>query len=113
MKHVHERTGKTFEIGRLVDPDGGTYDINVIIKFDEENDFEQNPVIVDYYFGDYDKNDTDYYIDKYLEKQDTLKSTLKFLEGMLLVDETFMDQENVTELKKTIQSVKDMTTNVL
>ena len=113
MKHLNERTGKAFEIGRLVDPDGSAYDINVIVKFDEENNFEQSPVVIDYYFGDYDQKDTDYYIDKYLEKQDTLKSALKFLEDKLLVDESFMDPEDVTELKKTIQSVKDMTTDIL
>lgn len=40
MTHIHEKTGKKFDVGRLFDSDGKTYDINVILKWDEENDYE-------------------------------------------------------------------------
>lgn len=70
MTHIHEKTGQTFEVGRLDDFDGRTFDICVIVKW-SENETEEldNPVIIDYYFGDYDKETTDDYIDQYLAKQ--------------------------------------------
>jgi hypothetical protein len=116
MTHVHEKTGKEFEIGRLIDTDGSTYDINVITKWDVENDYEQSPVIVDYYFGDYDKKDTDFYIDEFIKKQKTLKQVLKYLEGKLEVDGYFFeheDPEGLVLLKDTIESVKDMITDLV
>lgn len=112
MKHIHEKTGNNYEIGRLIDPDGGTYDINVITKWDEENDYEQSPVIIDYYFGDYDKKVTDDYIDMYLEKQKTMKQVLMYLEGKLTVDEDCMDSEDINKLNQTIESVKEMITDL-
>jgi hypothetical protein len=113
MKHFHEKSGKNFEIGRLIDSDGRTFDINVITKWDEENGFEQSPIIVDYYFGDYEKKATDDYIDGYLEKQKTLKRTLMYLEGKLTVDKDFMDSVDINELDKTIESVKEMITDLV
>ena len=113
MKHVHGKTGKSFEVGRLLDFDGKTFDINVITLWDEENDFEQSPVIVDYYFGDCEKEVTDNYIDMFIDRQNTLKSTLKFLEGKLLIDEEYMEPEEVEELKNTIKSVKEMITDLI
>ena len=113
MKHIHDKTGIEYEVGRLNDFDGKTFDINVITRWDVENDFEQSPIIIDYYFGNYDKKVTDDYIDMFLEKQKTLKQTLKYLEGKLTVDESFMDSEDVDELNKTIESVKEMITDLV
>lgn len=108
MKHIHEKTGKSFEVGRLNDFDGKTYDINVITLWDEENDFELEPVIVGHYFGDYEKEITDIYIDMYLEEQETLKRTKKYLEDKKMIDEDYMEPEDVEELVKTIESVDSM-----
>ena len=71
MKHFHEKTGQYYEVGKLVDFDGCNYDMCVITKWtelDDEDDFDmpQPPVLVDYYFGDYDSVTTDYYIDRWL-----------------------------------------------
>jgi hypothetical protein len=106
MTHLHEKTDKEFEIGRLVDSDGGTYDINVIMKWDVENDYEQSPIIIDYYFGDYDKDDTDHYIDQYLKQQETLKTVLKHLNARLEVDGYYFEHEEPEELEKLKQSIK-------
>lgn len=67
MIHIHEKTGQTFEVGRLDDFDGRTFDICVIMRW-PENETEE-VVLIDYYFGDYDKETTDEYIDQYLAKQ--------------------------------------------
>lgn len=68
MKHTHEKTGMVFEVGELMEPGGGkTYDIMVITYWaDAESDAVSPVTIVDYYFGDYDNDTTDYYIDKWL-----------------------------------------------
>lgn len=115
MKHFYDKTGQAFEVGRLVDPNGGTYDINVIMKWDEEN-FEQNPIIINYYFGDYSKEDTDYYIEQFLNQQETLKNVLRYLTGKLEVDGYYYKTEEPEEfekLKQTIDSVSEMITNLV
>lgn len=116
MKHIYERTGKEFEIGRLIDTDGKTFDITVITKWDIENDYSQHPILVDYYFGDYDKKDTDVYIDQFLKRQDTLKTVLKYLKGKLEVDSYYFKHEEPDELEKlkqTIESVNEMITDLV
>ena len=113
MKHIHEKTGKHFEVGRLLDFDGKTFDINVITKWDEENDFEQSPIIIDYYFGDYDKKTTDDYIDMFIEKQKYLKSSVPYLKAKLLMDGDRMKPEEVEELKKAIESFEEMITDLV
>ena len=65
MKHLHEKSGTIYEVGRLYDFDGATFDMCVITKWDYN--FESAPKIINYYFGDYDKATTDEYIDMYLE----------------------------------------------
>ena len=69
MKHVHKTTGKEYVVGKLVDFDGSDFDIKVITEWPnvDEADEPVNPIIVGYYFGDYDAGITDYYIDQYLE----------------------------------------------
>jgi hypothetical protein len=111
MKHVYEKTGQEFEIGRMFDFDGKTYDICIITKWDVEHDFEQNPVVIDFYFGEYDKDVTDYCISEYLKRQEGLKQGLKFLEGYHLiscVDGDFMDSEDKTQLENSIEVIKQM-----
>ena len=113
MKHIHTKTGKSFEVGRLIDFDGKTFDINVITLWDEENDFELSPVIVGYYFGDYDKEVTDDFIDMYLDDQNTLKRTKKYLEDKKMIDGDYMEPEDVEKLVETIESVDNMISKIV
>ena len=113
MKHIHTKTGKSYEVGRLIDFDGKTFDINVITLWDEENDFELSPVIVGYYFGDYDKEVTDDYIDMYLDEQETLKRTKKYLEDKKMIDGDYMEPEDVEKLVETIESVDSMISKIV
>lgn len=77
MQHLHKASGLVFECGELVDfreCDSRvrcTYDMTVITHWNHrsfDNDL-QPPVIIGYYFGEYDEATTDYYIDRWLEKQ--------------------------------------------
>ena len=69
MTHVHSKSGQKFEVGRLFDFDGRDYDLNVIIQFPDyanEEDTELEVKLIDFYFGDYDQETTDGYIDQYM-----------------------------------------------
>lgn len=63
MKHVHKQSGMTFECGELIDRGANaTYDMTVITYW--PSGYEP-PVIVGYYFGEYDPEATDFYIDEW------------------------------------------------
>lgn len=113
MEHIHRSTGKIFDVSRLIDLDGKSHDINVITKWDEENDFEQSPVLVDYYFGDPSTKDTDTFIDEFIKRQNCLKTAVKFLEGKRLVDHEYMEEEDLRSLDDTINGLKNMITNLV
>lgn len=70
MTHVHKKSGKSFEVGQVIDQnDGRSYDINVILQFPDDDDDEDLEVkLVGFYFGDYDEETTDDYIDMYFDE---------------------------------------------
>lgn len=67
MKHIHKKTGVEYEVGKLVDFDGKSFDITVITLWPDTDSM----VVVDYYFGDYSPATTDFYIDRYNRKAGT------------------------------------------
>lgn len=111
MKHIYGKTGQEFEVGRLFDFDGKTYDINVITKWDIENDFEQSPVIVDYYFGELEKDTTDSFIEQFLKQQESLKKAVRYLEHTDTYE--FLTDTERAELRDTIKSLKQMITDLV
>ena len=108
MKHIHERTGTEYEVGRMIDFDGKSFDMCIITKWDVENDFETSPVIIDYYFGEYDKDTTDDYIEMYLENQNQLKKSVKRMSDELMVNREVMEPDDIQDLEGTIESVTNM-----
>lgn len=63
MTHVHDATGMKFECGELIEiGTRKTFDMTVITYWPGEY---APPVIVGYYFGEYDREATDYYIDEW------------------------------------------------
>ena len=60
-----------FEVGQVIDQnDGRSYDINVILQFPDDDDDEDLEVqLVGFYFGDYDEETTNDYIDMYFDEQ--------------------------------------------
>lgn len=92
MKHLHKATGLTFECGELIDrSDNSTFDITVITFWrepaEDDDDFAP-PIIVSYYFGEYNQEYTDYYIDQWLKNVRDCKD---------VVDAYWLTNEDVLE----------------
>lgn len=117
MTHIHKQTGKEFEVGRLVDGEGKTYDINVIMKWDTEHDFDQSPVLIDYYFGDPEPGYNDDYINMFIERQNRLKKVIKHLESQKMINQDFVSDLDKTEfdrmLDEMIETVKSLITDLV
>lgn len=104
MEHLHENTNTTYQIGHLFDDAGKSYDITVITNwtktFDPDDDNWTN--IIDFYFGDYSKSATDYYINQFIKKQYQLAKSIEYLEKLKTLDPTD------TEIDTTIDSLRAM-----
>lgn len=116
MKHLHKASGLVFECGELIDirEDGRnvrkTYDMTVITLWthDSFNDDVQPPVIIDYYFGEYNEETTNYYIDRWFEKQSTCNMWRKFVGDVKeIVDAYWLTNHEVLEedYKRKVQTV--------
>lgn len=73
MTHLHEASGLYFECGELMEfPVNGTrktYDMTVITLWGCTEGDPEAPIIVGYYFGDYNEETTNYYIDEWFQKR--------------------------------------------
>lgn len=103
MRHLHKASGKTFECGELMDfPAEGirkTYDMTVISLWEDDPDNDPQPVIiVGYYFGEYDEETTDFYIDRWFEAQAMDNEWLKIVSDCKdIVDAYWITNEDVLE----------------
>ena len=104
MEHLHTKTNTTYQIGHLFDDEGKAFDIIVITNWTKDFDPDDEPwiSIIDFYFGDYDKESTDHYIDQFLDRQKQIVNSLKYLERLKLIDPT------VTDIDNTISCLKSM-----
>lgn len=92
MKHLHQRTGLTFDIGSIEDADGvHTYNMTVIMYFGEN---DNPPIIIGYYFGPHSEENTDTYIDRWFENNDAetnvLEECYKLVHDHLMVNRDYM-----------------------
>jgi hypothetical protein len=110
MNHLHKKTGKTYEVGVMNDFNGSTYDMCIITKWDP--DYDESPTLIDYYFGDYNPDLTDYCIDQFIERQEQLKKSVKRMSDELLVNREVMEPDDIQDLEQTIKSVSDQISNV-
>lgn len=114
MKHLHKASGLYFECGELMEfPVNGTrktYDMTVITLWDESENDPEAPIIVGYYFGDYNEEVTNYYIDRWFHKQVMDESWWKLIGDCrdivdaywitnkdVLVDDEYRDQREKVE----------------
>ena len=104
MQHNHNETNTTYQIGKLVDHDGKSFDITVITNwtktFDPDDDNWTN--LIDFYFGDYNESDTNYYINRFIERQKHLIKSIEYLEKLKSLDPTD------TEIDTTINCLKSL-----
>lgn len=110
MNHIHKKSGQVYEVGKMNDFDGSTYDMCIITKWDPE--CVESPTLVDYYFGEYDPELTDHYIDKFIENQNQLKKSVKRMSDDLLVNREVMEPDDIQDLENTIKNVTDMISNL-
>jgi hypothetical protein len=110
MEHIHEKSGKCYEVGIMNDFDGKTFDMCIITCWDPN--YEESPVLIDYYFGEYDKETTDFFIDRFVENQNQLRKSVKRLSDELLVNREVMESDDIQDLEKTIESVTNMISNL-
>lgn len=103
MIHIHNKTGIEFDVGFC-----STFDMSIITRW--PNNPGDAPIeLIDYYFGEYDAETTDKFIDDYFEKMSHLKNGLKFLKDEYLincVDGDHLSPEQKTKLENSIETLK-------
>lgn len=105
MKHLHKRSGHYFEVGSYTDGDR-TYDITVISYWkDPETQDVGSPVeLIGYYFGDYDEETTDFYIDRWFDNRSKEISVLiaagKYFDAYLTTNRDVLDKPTIDELEQ-------------
>jgi predicted PolB exonuclease-like 3'-5' exonuclease len=97
------------QTGRLLDHNGKTFDITVILNFPTKADYAAatciddmpNVNLIDFYFGDTNDGDTDYYVNQFVEKQAKLRKLVSKLIDLSTAD-------NESELAEHIDFVKSL-----
>ncbi len=91
---------KNFDTGYLYDTNGRKYDISVVFNFPTENDWNSTdellgPNLIDFYYGEPNSRDSEAYFDKFVEKQNKLKSLLDKLYSLKSIcpDDTEIDEQ--------------------
>ena len=75
MTHISEIDGREYEIGEIVSPDGGTYNITTVMYYPTEQEVEESselyltPEMVHWHFGDYKYDEVEEDIKNWLEKK--------------------------------------------
>ena len=91
---------KNFDAGYLFDMDGKKYDISVVFNFPTEKDWNETddllgPNLIDFYYGEPNSRDSEYYYDKFVVKQNQFKKLLDKLNQLKSVcpDDTEIDEQ--------------------
>lgn len=110
MKHLHKASGLEFECGELVDcPEGGplgrrirhTYDMTVITFWPKDTDEDfRAPILISYYFGEYDAEATDRYIDRWLQSTRDCQS---IVEAYWLTNCDVLEYDEFAELRNRVK----------
>ena len=98
------------QTGRLYDENGSNYDVTVILNFPTEADYKASTGIdnfpsvnlIDFYFGDTNEQDTNLYLESFIEKQSKLRSLYNKLLDLLA------ENPDDSELKDQIDFVQSM-----
>lgn len=113
MTHTHKKSGYEFEVGEYRDGDK-TYDITIISYWkDAETQDVGGPVeLVGYYFGSYDEEITDIYIDKWLDNRSkeirTLLAARDYMDAYLTVNDGFLESPIKNRLVRAINECDEL-----
>jgi hypothetical protein len=90
------------QTGRLFDENGKNFDITVILNFPTDSDYDNCTAddfpetnLINFYFGDTNDADTEYYVKQYIEKQNSFKNLLSKLYDLKakLPDDSEIDKQ--------------------
>lgn len=120
MTHLHKASGLYFECGELMDfpvkAVRKTYDMTVITLWGCTEGDPDSPIIIGFYFGEYDEETTNYYIDRWLEKQSTNNMWRKFVSDVKgIVDAYWLTNYEVLEepYKTKVQTIRTGLENLM
>jgi predicted PolB exonuclease-like 3'-5' exonuclease len=102
-------TNYNIQTGRLLDKNGKNFDITVILNFPTKADYENvaglddfpSVNLIDFYFGDTNDRDTEYYVNQFIEKQNKLRKLIS-----TLID--LSTDENESVIAEQIEFVKSL-----
>jgi len=109
MKHYHKSSRQTFEIGFVEE-----FDITIITRWnDAESEAKLSPIsFVGYYFGEYDKESTDHYIDRWIANNNkyvnVLQAAIKYIEAYLVVNGELCTLEECDYMKQAITDAREL-----
>ena len=103
-------TKYNIQTGRLFDADGKQFDITVILNFPTQADYaaatclDDMPAVnlIDFYFGDTNDGDTEWYLNQFIEKQAKLQKLYQKLLGLLAFN------PDDSELREHIDFIKSL-----
>ncbi len=103
MKNVNELNIQT---GYLFDNDGKKFDISVILNFPTETDYDSDDFpstnLIDFYFGEPNNDDTETYVNLFVEKQNKFEKLLTKLYDLKSIC------PDDTEINEQIEFVKSL-----
>lgn len=117
MTHIHEKSGLEFEVGEYRDVDGGkTYDITIISYWKDaevEGELETSPVeLVNYYFGGYDEETTDRFIDRWLANRakeiSVLQAARDYMDAYLVTNRDVLTYPTISHLEQALTECCDL-----
>ena len=102
-------TNYNIQTGRLIDKNGKSFDITVILNFPTQADYaaatslDDFPAtnLIDFYFGATNDHDTDYYVEQFIEKQAKFRKLVDLLTGL-------STGENESEMAEHIKFIKSL-----
>jgi hypothetical protein len=103
LKNVNELNIQT---GYLLDNDGKKFDVSVILNFPTETDYDSDDFpstnLIDFYFGEPNDNDTETYVNLFIEKQNKFEKLLTKLYDLKSIC------PDDTEINEQIEFVKSL-----
>ena len=101
MEHTHKSTGLVFDCGTIPE-----FDITVITYWRQPDvDDLVPPILVSFYFGEYEADATDYYIDQWLKSVVDCKD---IVDAYLLTNEDVLEEPWLSKALNAVSTFKEV-----